>query len=51
MIEIIIKGGRIFTYDKNEYECQYDKKAVLIFKNGEIVALYNLDVVATLSVK
>lgn len=51
MIEIITKGGRVFTYDKNEYECQYDKKAVLIFKSGEIVALYNLGVVATLSVK
>lgn len=51
MIEIITKEGRIFTYDKNKYECQYDKKAVLIFKNGEIVALYNLDVVAAFSVK
>ena len=51
MIEIITKDGRIFAYDKNEYKYQYDKKAVLIFKNEEIVALYNLDVVATLSVE
>lgn len=51
MIKIITKGGRIFTWDKNEYEFQYDKKAVLIFKNGEMIAAYNLDVVAVLLVE
>lgn len=51
MIKIITKGGRIFTWDKNEYECQYDKKAVLIFKNGEMIAAYNLDVAAMLLVE
>lgn len=51
MIKVITKGGKIFTWDKNEYEYRYDEKAILIFKDGEIVALYNLDAVAMLSIE
>ena len=46
MIKVITKGGRMYEWQKSEYVCQYDKKAILIFKNGEMVALYNLDSVA-----
>lgn len=49
MIEITTKNGRVFTYEKDKYKYQYDKKAILIFKDGEIVALYNLDIVAVFS--
>ncbi len=49
MIEIITKGGRRFTYDKSKYQYHYDGKAILIFKGGEIVAIYNLDAVSILS--
>lgn len=51
MIEIITKGGRVFTYDNSKYQYHYDGKAILIFKDGEIVALYNLDSVSMLSVE
>lgn len=49
MIEITTKNGRVFTYDKSNYTFRYDEKTILIFENGEIVALYNLDVIAMVS--